>query len=151
MITIQEERLEDCVDSLCELAAEHFLTVRKQFDLMLEFKPDRKTYLQIASTKNLLLLCMRDNNTLVGYSAIVLQPDHANYETILSSSLLLFVAEKYRGRNSLLLIDKTEELAKANGASNHVWGVKPEYDFSKYLLRKGARLNEVSYIKHLGG
>jgi len=150
MIVIQEETWDNCKHEIEELGKLHFIEVRGSWT-NLKYIPNTKLYELVDESKLLAVVTLRDVNKLVGYSVILLMQDHVCTNNLVSNSALLFVHKDYRGHSSLKLIKATEELAKSHKACYHVWGIKPENDFSKYLIRNGYKLRDIQYIKYLGG
>lgn len=152
MITVQREALLRCKAEIAVLAEEHTHEInRTRSKTKLEYNPPHEGWDAVDSLGLLHAVTVRDDDRLVGYGLLLLAPDMSNKDVTICKCEILFMHKNYRGATSLKLLNKLESTAKEVGADYYVCGVKPDADYSKYLLRRGFAKDETFYIKHIKG
>lgn len=151
MITIQEEDFMQCKDELFDISERYFNEVQRPLGDNQSYLPDKELFEEAAKKGSMKVVCMRKENSVVGFSIIVLSRDSSNINSTVSQAICLYVDKAYRGKNSLFLMMKVEQLAKLSGANYHIWVVEPSNDYSAYLSRVGYKPKETLHMKYLGG
>ena len=153
-VIIQEENFKDCIDEIEILTRLHFIEFNEERikkDSRIVYEPNKELFIQLDNNDLLICICMRKDNKLIGYSLNVLGVDNSCKSLVCSRNEMLFVHKEHRGRDSLRLINFTESCMINYNVNYHIWGVKPNNDYSKYLTRQGYEKEETFYIKNIGG
>jgi GNAT superfamily N-acetyltransferase len=92
-----------------------------------------------------------DEGEVVGYSTAFLVPHHFNTDVVMCSSDALFVARRLRGTSiGARLIARTEQAAKARGATLMCWHTRAGTPLAEMLLaRPGYTAADVVVTKDL--
>jgi GNAT superfamily N-acetyltransferase len=144
---IQIENLQDCKEEIFILGKEHF----KEIDILgYAYDPNVVMYDLLDESNALLVLTLRIDGVLKGYSVTAFSFNTLHKDVLNSQCILLYVAKDIRG-SGLKLMRKTEEAAEAKGSELHVWDVPARNDFSVILERQGYAKIETMYGKRLGG
>ena len=115
-------------------------------------KPDVNKYVLLQENGMLHNLVAYDNNKVIGYSVIIIQP-HIHYvDTIFAAVDVIYVDKKYRNNNiGARLLIATERLAKEKGVHVITHHAKPNVPMIvKPLQKMGYTLYEQMYGKYVG-
>ena len=151
MIVIQEEHPNYCRDEIAELAEAHVHEINTtRSATQLNYKPNEEVFNILIDAGAVRTVVVRDTlGILVGYGVLVTSPDTTDTDVTMCTCQALYVVPEHRGMTSIKLLNKLEAVAKEVGAECYVCGVKPDADFSKYLLRRNFKLDETMYILKL--
>lgn len=135
-----------------ELLEKHWDEIANYKD-QINLNPDIEKYNILQEMGFVKTVSVYVDNVMVGYSGIVLSPLLHYKEDVDAFVDVIYVSPDFR--NSVIgsqLINKTEELAKENGASVITHHVKPDHPALAILLkRKKYKLAEYKYSKLLKG
>lgn len=100
----------------------------------------------------IVLLTLRENGELIGYSMFVLNI-HLHYRslTVATNDVLFVRPDKRKSRLGLRLIKESEKYVKEIGANKITWHMKPFKSFGDILEKLGYTHEELIYGKYLGG
>jgi len=114
--------------------------------------PDWEYFETLEKNNSLVTFIARENGIVIGYSLFILHKYLHNKEMVIASNDAVFLQKDKRpsGAGARFLRYCDDELAKL-GIGIILWHVKPEVDFSGTLKRLGYALNELTYMKVIGG
>ncbi len=150
MITYQIEKLEDCLEDIKKLVDLHW-EESGFFKDKVTFAPDYTGYLHLDSNDGLLVVTVRDDHTLIGYSIdfIFRHMHYSNNKTAIKD--LLFIVSKYRrGRVVTKLLLTVLETLKGMGVTIHLSNSRPNNGYERLLVALGYTHTENSYSIIIG-
>lgn len=117
MVTIQEERFEQCFDEAAPLIRAHWAEIARNKDKV-PLAPNVGRLVQAEEAGALCIVTARDNGVLVGYASDFVA-SHVSYsETLFGESHIFWLAPEYRarGRIGMRLLMAREDALRARRA-----------------------------------
>lgn len=148
MIKITEEPYEVWYKEAVEMVVDHAKNMCSKLGLVysgVDFKKYEALYLQ----GNLQIVCMWDNNILVGYHLSVVVENHQFSKVVTSYDDSLYLKPDYRKQSlATKLVDFSEALLDAKGVKLRL---RSTSGVGMYFKRLGYRLFESVYVKVMEG
>lgn len=150
MYKFNVEKFHDVVEEIVPLWFDHWEEVATNKD-KIPLDPDYEMYSTLEKMGRLLIVTMRDESVLVGYSFMFVGP-HIHYKsTKVAQNDILYIKPSHRkGFAGIKLIKYSEEQCKMVGTTKVVWHIKTDHNFGKIMERLGYNLFEVNYGKYIG-
>lgn len=150
MITFQTEKWDDYYRDCQELWKEHYEEIAVQKDKM-KLSPDVETYKIIESKGQLLIVTMRDEGKMIGYSLIIVR-SHLHYSQVLCAfEDAYFMSATYRkGRAGIGLIKETLNIVKKMGVQKAFFFTKEFKDLGKIFEYLGGKKSDIIYAFWIG-
>jgi hypothetical protein len=144
MIGFATETYAAVVEDIQPLLARHDAEVES---ICFVLAPDWRMYEALEAAGALAIFTARDGATLVGYAVffVVKHPHHEGMR--LAQNDILFLEKPYRrGRNALRFVEFCELQLQCR-ADRIAWSAKQGRDWSRLLLHRGYRPDEVIYVR----
>jgi GNAT superfamily N-acetyltransferase len=132
---IQVELLEEASKGCHDLLTKHWMEIAHYKDEV-SLNPRWAEFYALEKVNKLVILTLRQEETLIGYSMFVLN-NHLHYDILVAFNDILYVhPDKRKSKFGLQLISESEKYLKSIGVRKVQWHVKPHMDFSAVLLRR---------------
>ena len=111
--------------------------------------PDYEAYLKMEARGQFVVIAVRDEGKLIGYSLwVVKYPMHYATKKVASNDVI-FILPEYRGGLGGKLMDTSEHILKQKGVVKMIYHVKVRHDWSHALEAKGYEKEEILLTKLL--
>ena len=110
-------------------------------------QPDWRVYEQLSDMGKLVVITLRKDGEIIGYTINVLQR-HMHYPFLYAVNDILYIKPGLRG-HGIRLIKFTEKTLKEKGASFFTFSIKPHVDFRQVAEKLGYNLLEYQYFRRL--
>jgi len=145
------EKMEDCLDEMIPLLADHWDETEGYLDA--EMNVDYARYISMERRSMLIMFTLRDTaTTLVGHLVFTITP-HANVQhKLLACEQALFIHPSHRGTAVIRLLDYAEDCLRALGVHYLTIGDKSPAggaSLGKLLGKRGYRPFAITHIKNL--
>ena len=149
MIRIVEETVKDKWVAVASLLAQHVdeLTTHKH---LMKLSPAIEAYEAMEDAGALMSLFAYDDDELIGYSINFLSP-HMHYSDVITcqNDVLYLNKEHRKGKVGLMMIRKTEQLAKERGVHLILMHAKPDTKLESLLPMLGYGVQETTFLKEI--
>ena len=143
MIEFAIEPVLECREEMLLLLDAHYeeLTLNKH---IVKLNPDWEEYDRREKLNKFVLITMRLDSKLIGYSAWFVDR-HIHYKDLLvATNDVVFLKKEYRsGMNGIKLLKKSEDIVAKLGAHKLTWHVKESNDFTPILKRMGYSIEDI--------
>jgi len=147
MITFQRESFKDLEEEIIPLWEQHYDEIASNKDVI-KLDPNLGGYRAFDECGGLIILTLRDNGKLVGYSFFVLQMSLHYQTVIMAANDLFYVLPEYRGKMlGSKLMREAEKILKDLGVHQILMRTKSYANFGVLLERNGYEETEVHYRK----
>ena len=109
--------------------------------------PDWDVYTQLHHTGKLIVITLRRNDKIVGYTVNFISR-HTHYDFIYGVNDILYILPEYRGYG-IKLIKVTERALKDKGVEFFSLSIKPHVDFRRVIEKLGYSLLEFQYFRRI--
>jgi len=142
LITFQIENWSECVDEVAQLVTDHWREVANDRD-KIPLDPDWEKYRNMDKAGILVLMTVRDDGVMVGYSLfVVMSLTHYKSNTVAMNDII-YVHPKYRGpRVGMRFIEFCHKELAQSKVHRICWHIKPVNNWTPILLRMGYRVEE---------
>lgn len=150
MLTIQEERIEDCFEQVKAIFPEHWEELALDKDKV-KLDPDYEVYFEAERRGQLLLVTIRKDAAVIGYFVGFIRTD-LHYKTCLTCRMDIFMLKKeHRGSSIGIKLFKTvQRICNNRGVKRIVVGSKTHKDASKLFEFLGYTEIERFYSLYIG-
>ena len=149
-ITIQQERLADCLEEFIALIPYHYDEVCIFDKTKTKLKPDWSVYFEMEITGRFFMMTCRKDGKMIGYYTSFLVP-HTHYkDRIVSQSDTIFIKKEYRkGLIGLKLIRLAEEKLREIGVNIITLRVKTDGRLHRLMDRLEYKPFDTTYFKEI--